>query len=145
MEFLLLIVGGLAFYFLLEYRDRILDKHPPILVRARYPNVYDAVVQAIRTFSFEDYSWSITYADPENGYIQARCRFRESVTSDLRAERRAIDLNIYLQEVADEATELQFSFDVMSAYGRLTAARIVRETEASLERELQKIIYRQTA
>ncbi len=145
MELLLLLIGGFAFYLFFEHRDRALDRHPPIIVRARYPDVYDAVVKAIRTFSYEDYSWSISYADPDQGYIQARCRFREAVTSDLRAERRAIDLNVHIRETGEEETELVFSFDVMSAYGRVVAAQIIQFTEWALQRELQKVLDRRDA
>lgn len=142
MEFLLLLVGCSVIYVFFEHRDRQLDSHPPIIVHARYPDVYDAVMKAIRTFSYEDYSWSIAYADPDQGYLQARCRFREPVSSDLRAERRAIDLIIQLQELEDEETELRYEFSVMSVFGRVGAAEIIRKTEAGLERELKNVVSR---
>lgn len=145
MELVFLLVAALAIYAICERNDASLDKHPPIKIKARYPDVYDAVVKTIRTFSFEDYSWSLTYADPDQGYIQAKCRFREQVSSDLRAERRSIDLNIHMRELEDEMTEMQFSFVVMSAYGRMVAAQIIQHTEGALQMELQETVWRAAA
>lgn len=145
MEFLLLLIGVFAAYVFFERHDSALDRHPPITVKARYPDVFDAVIKAIRTFSYEDYSWFVTYADPDRGYVQAKCRFRENVTSDLRGERRAIDLNIYMRETEDGFIELEFSFTVMSAYGRIVAAQIITHTEWALQLELQETIWRTAA
>lgn len=145
MELVFLLIAALAIYVVCERHDASLDRHPPIKINARYPDVYDTVVKTIRTFSFEDYSWSLTYADPDQGYIQAKCRFREQVSSDLRAERRSIDLNIHMRELEDEMTEMQFSFVVMSAYGRIVAAQIIQQTEGALQMELQETIWRTTA
>lgn len=145
MELVFLLIGAVAIYAICERSDAALDRHPPIKINARYPDVYDAVVKTIRTFSFEDYSWSLTYADPDQGYIQAKCRFREQVSSDLRAERRSIDLNIHMREIENEMTEMQFSFVVMSAYGRIVAAQILQHTEEALQLGLQDVLERRKA
>lgn len=136
LSLLFLILIGCAFFFWCEQKDREHDHPPTITVEARHPDVYDAVIKAIKTFSYEDYSWFISYADPDRGYIQAKCRFREEVTSTLRAERRAIDLNIYLAETESGLTQLSYSFNVTSRYGRVEAAQIIRMMEFALEYEL---------
>jgi hypothetical protein len=136
LSILLLMVLGLVIYFWIEQHDANLDRHPPVVVSARYPIVYNAVVKAIKTFSYEDYSWFIAYCDPEQGFIQAKCRFREQVTSHLRAERRAIDLDIYLAETEMGLTQLSYSFCVTSRYGRVEAAQIIQMMEYGLQHEL---------
>jgi len=128
-----------------EWSDTQLDRHPSVILPARYPLVYDAVIKAIRTFSYEDYSWFVSYADPDEGYIQAKCRYREQVTSILKAERRAIDLNIYLVESESGATQMRYSFCVTSNYGRVEAARIIQIMESGLEHELNQVLRKDAA
>ena len=94
--FFLILIGAVAVYIWGELHDSKLDHPPPVEINARYPDVYDAIIEALETFTHEDYSWSIRRANGDIGHIHARCIFREQVTSDLRAERRAISLEIRL-------------------------------------------------
>lgn len=136
----ILIIGILAiasFVHHCETTDALMDRPPSIIVNARYPDVYEALIKALRTFSYEDYHWNISYPDPDKGYIQAKCRFREDVTKHLRGQKRAIDLNIYLAERDSGVTEVSYSFDVLSEYGRVEAARVIRATESCIRVELK--------
>lgn len=140
ISLLILILLGCALFFWIERIDRELDHPPLITVPAQYPAVYDAVIKALRTFSYRDYSWFISYPDPDGGHIQAKCRFREEVTSILRSEVRAIDLNVYLAETESGLTQLSYSFCVTSPYGRVEAAEIIQRTEGAIEHELNLVV-----
>lgn len=140
LSILFLLVLCAAIYLWTERSDMNLDRPPPLLVEARFPLVYDAVIKAIKTFSYEDYSWFVSYADPDQGYIQAKCRFREQVTSHLRAEKRAIDLSVHLRETESGSTEMAYSFCVTSGYGRVETAHIIQIMESTLEYELNSVI-----
>lgn len=140
LAFFFWLAVGLAIYFACQHYDSKLDKHPPIIVPARYPVVYDAVIKAIKTFSYEDYSFFISYADPDQGYIQAKCRFREKVSEHLRSERRAIDLEIYLAQIEADETKMVYSFNVTSRYGRLETSNIIHVMEVYLQAELMQAI-----
>lgn len=140
MSFVIWLCVGLAIYFACQHLDTKLDHHPPITVNARYPVVYDAVIKAIKTFSYEDYSWFISFVDPEQGHIQAKCRFREKVSEHLRNERRAIDLDVYLVQTEKGVTQLTYWFSVTSPYGRLEASNIIHVMEVYLQGELRKAV-----